>query len=140
LLRFGNLDEKGCPIPVLAYCLVPTHWHFVLWPQRNGQLDEFLRWLTLTHSVPWQAHDHAVGSGHVYQNRFEAFPVESDDHLYTVLRYVERNAPRSGLVQRAEDWRGSSLAARLLGKGASQRPCPWPVPEPKNSISWVAKP
>ncbi len=98
------LDEalERCPIRILAYCLMPTHWHFVLWPQRDDQLSAFLRWLTLTHSVRWQTHYHAVGSGHAYQNRFKAFPVETDHHLCTVLRYVERNAQRAGLAQRAE--------------------------------------
>jgi putative transposase len=136
------LDEalERCPIRLLAYCLMPTHWHFVLWPERDDQLSEFLRWLTLTHSVRLQAHYHSVGSGHVYQDRFKAFPVEADRHLYTVLRYVERNAQRAGLVQRAEDWQWSSLADRLLGGRAARRLSPWPVPRPRNWISRVGEP
>ncbi len=70
---------------------------------------ELLGWLTLTHSVHWQAHYYNTGSGHVYQNRFKAFPVETDDHLYSELRYVERNPQRAGLVQRAEQWAWSSV-------------------------------
>ena len=42
-----------------------------------------------------------------------SFPVQRDEHFYTVLRYVERNALRAGLVDRAEDWRWSSLWAGL---------------------------
>ena len=38
------------PIRLLGYCLMPNHWHFVLWPQRDGQLTAFLRWLTHTHT------------------------------------------------------------------------------------------
>src|SRR5947209_556299 len=95
------LDEalQRHPTRLLGYCLMPTHWHLVLWPEHDGQLTKLLRWLTLTHSVRWQTHYHSTGSGHVYQNRFKAFPVEEDDHLYTVLRYVERNALRAGLVE-----------------------------------------
>ena len=48
-------------------------------------MAELLRWLTLTHSVRRHMHYHSTGSGHVYQNRFTAFPVEADEHLYTLL-------------------------------------------------------
>ena len=58
--------------------------------------------LTLTHVRRWQEHRHRVGEGHVYQGRYKSFPVESDGHLRTVNRYVERNALRAGLVERAE--------------------------------------
>jgi putative transposase len=64
----------------------PNHWHMVLWPSAEGELTAFLRWLTHTHTMRWHAHYHTSGTGHVYQGRFKAFPVEADDHLYTVLR------------------------------------------------------
>src|SRR5881398_558378 len=92
------------PIRLLAFCLMPNHWHLVLWPEHDGELTAFLRWLTHTHSMRWHAHYHTGGTGHVYQGRFKSFPVETDEHLYTVLRYVERNALRANLVARAEDW------------------------------------
>ena len=89
------------PIRILAYCLMSNHWHFVLWPKRDGELTEFLRWLTHTHTMRWHAHHGTGGTGHLYQGRFKAFPVQGDDHLFTVLRYVERNALRADLVPRA---------------------------------------
>src|SRR5882724_3699771 len=51
------------PIRLLGYCLMPNHWHFVLWPQKDGELTEFLRWLTHTHTQRWHAHFHTAGSG-----------------------------------------------------------------------------
>src|SRR5207248_1770643 len=87
-LRVLDAALEKHPLRILGYCLMPTHWHFVVWPEANAQLSAFFRWLTLTHSVRWQAHYHRTGSGHVYQNRFKAFPIAEDDHLYTVLRYV----------------------------------------------------
>jgi putative transposase len=54
-------------------------------------------------------HRHYGTTGHVWQGRFKTFPVQEDDHLVTVLRYVERNALRAELVSRAEDWESSSL-------------------------------
>jgi putative transposase len=126
------------PVRVLAYCVMPTHWHFVLWREADGQLSAFLRWLTLTHSVRWHAHHHSTGAGHVYQNRFKVFVLEADEHLFTVLRYVERNPVRAGLVRRAENWPWSSLACRLAGgPAAGRRLSPWPVAAPPNWWAWV---
>jgi putative transposase len=67
--------------------------------------------------------------------RFKAFPIEQDDHLLTVLRYVERNLLRANLVRRAEAWPWSSMSWRNSGK----RPVilsDWPVPYPRN---WLAR-
>lgn len=85
------------PTRLLGYCLMPNHWHMVLWPRRDGELTAFLRWLTHTHTMRWHAHYHTAGTGHLYQGRFKAFPIQEDDHLYAVLRYVERNALRANL-------------------------------------------
>jgi putative transposase len=125
------------PIRVLSYCLMPNHWHFVLWPATDDELTAFLRWLTHTHTQRWHAHYHTAGTGHLYQGRFRAFPVQADDHLYTVLRYVERNALRAKLVRRAEHWRWSSLWRRHSGAEAKQAFLhPWPLPLPAD---WLAR-
>src|SRR5260370_32063674 len=105
------------PIRLLGYCLMPNHWHFVLWPQRDGQLTAFLRWLTHTHTQRWHAHYHSAGTGHLYQGRFKSFPVQEDEHLYTVLRYVERNPVRAGVVRRA----GGCGAGRPAPRRAAAR-------------------
>jgi putative transposase len=129
------------PIRVLAYCFMPNHWHFVLWPEHEGELTAFLRWLTHTHTQRWHAHYHTSGTGHLYQGRFRAFPVETDDHLYTVLRYVERNPLRAGLVMRADEWRWSSLARRQR-REEQLRPLlhAWPVPLPETWTQHVQQP
>jgi putative transposase len=100
---------------LLAYCLMPNHWHLVVWPEADGELSRFTGWLTLTHAQRWHAHRHTTGSGHLYQGRFKSFPVQDDLHFFTVCRYVERNALRANLVGRAEDWRWGSLYRWLRG-------------------------
>jgi REP element-mobilizing transposase RayT len=65
------------PTRLLASCLMPDHWHLVLWPQKDDELTAFVRWLTHTHSVRWHAHYHTGGTGHIYQGRFKSFPVEA---------------------------------------------------------------
>ena len=50
------LDKQ--PMRVLAYVLMPNHWHLVLWPEGPGDLTAFCRWLRHTHTMRWHAHYH----------------------------------------------------------------------------------
>ncbi len=124
------------PMRVLAYCAMPNHWHLVVWPQEDGDLSEFMRWLTVTHTQRWHAHHHTAGTGPLYQGRFKSFPVEADAHLWTVCRYVERNALRAGLVAQAETWRWSSLWHRVHASGEGLL-SPGPLSWPKNWVEHV---
>ena len=94
---------------LLSFAIMPNHWHLVVWPERDGQLSEWAQWLTVTHVRRWHAQHRTGGTGPIYQGRFKSFPVQDDDHYFTVCRYVERNPRRANLVARAEDWRWSSL-------------------------------
>ncbi len=79
-------DRHGTRI--VSYCLMPTHWHLVLWPRKDDELSEFMRWLTVTHTQRRHAHYHSAGTGPVYQGRFKSFPIQQDAHFLTVCRYV----------------------------------------------------
>jgi putative transposase len=128
------LDEALQHVPgmrLLAYVLMPNHWHLVVWPRHDGELSDFGHWLTLTHTQRWHAHYHDVGSGHLYQGRFKSFPVAADEHFLTLCRYVERNPLRAGLVKSAADWRWGSLCGRAqASEGVLARLSNWPVPRP----------
>jgi putative transposase len=102
------------PVPVLGYCVMPNHWHLVLLPEHDGDLARFMLRLTITHVRRWSEHRRTVGEGHVYQGRYKSFPCQSDEHAWTVLRYVERNPLRAKLVERAQEWPWSSLGQELL--------------------------
>ena len=130
--------KKHQPMRILAYCIMPNHWHIILWPEADGDLSRFLRWLTATHAQRWHRCHGTSGTGHVYQGRFRAFPVEDDEHFLTVCRYVERNALTAGLVDRAEQWRWSSLARRVeRDPRAMELLTRWPV-RPTNLQQWLA--
>ena len=88
------------PMRICGYCLMPNHWHLLLWPENDGDLGAFMQKLTITHVRNWQEHRKKVGMGHVYQGRYKSFPVETDEYFYQVARYVERNALRGKLVAR----------------------------------------
>jgi len=129
------------PTRLLGWCLMPNHWHLVLWPAKDGELSAFVGWLTHTHTQRWHAHHHSAGQGHVYQGRFKSFPIERDEHLLAVLRYVEANAVRARLSHRAQKWRWGSLWARHSGS-TIHRPllAAWPVPRPADWTEQVNRP
>jgi putative transposase len=112
---------------VLAYCLMPNHWHLLLWPAHDGDLARFMMRLTNQHVRRWlSAHDQ-VGSGHLYQGRYKSFAMQDDDHLINVARYVERNAVRAHLAERAELWPWSSVGQGLLQEELRLPLAPWPM-------------
>ncbi|MDB4778378.1 transposase, partial [bacterium] len=92
----------------LAFCLMPNHFHLVLWPREDGDLSRWMQWLMTSHVRRY--HRHYQSSGHVWQGRFKAFPIQSNEHLLTVMRYVERNPVRAKTipVRKAQNWAWSS--------------------------------
>ena len=62
-------------VRLLAYCVMPNHFHLVVWPTRDGELSAFVRWLTQTHVQRWHSAKNAVGDGALYQGRFKSFAV-----------------------------------------------------------------
>lgn len=123
---------------ILAFCLMPNHFHLVLQPKKDNDLQKFMQWITLTHTQRWHTQNNTVGTGHLYQGRYKSFLIEKDEHLLTVIRYVERNPLRAKLVKKAENWNFSSFAIRI-----SRNPnrlkllAEWPILEPRNYISFV---
>jgi len=139
----GLLEEtwESRPVRICAYCLMPNHWHFVLWPERDGDLAAFMQQLSTKHVRRWQLHRRKVGYGHVYQARYKSFPVEEEEYFYQVVRYVERNALRAALGERAEAWRWSSLWRRSSGTPEQkQLLSDWPVAYPKDWCKLVNEP
>ena len=57
---------RRTPTRLLGWCMMPNHWHLVLYPREDGELSAFVRWLTHTHTQRWHAHHHTAGTGHVY--------------------------------------------------------------------------
>jgi putative transposase len=133
------------PIPLLDWCLMPNHWHFVVYPREDGQVSDFFRWLTHTHAMRAIAHRRVMGMGPLYQGRFKSLPVQQDEHLLTLLAYVQRNPVRAKLVKTAADWRWSAEAVRRgahgVGRSSAQELqsllTDWPVDRPRNWPAWV---
>jgi putative transposase len=133
--------KERVPVDVLAYCVMSNHWHLVLRPKGDGDLSSFMQWLTLTHVQRWRAAHQTVGFGPLYQGRFRAFPIEEDPHLLTVLRYVERNPVRAGIVTQAQDWKWGSLHTRTSGTAEDKVIlAKWPIDQPADWVNFVNTP
>jgi len=122
---------------ILAYCLMPNHFHLVLYPKKDNDLQKFMQWITLTHTQRWHIKNRTIGSGHLYQGRYKSFLIERNNHLLSVIRYIERNPLRAKLVKKAENWGFSSLSYRLLKNSKKKLLSVWPIEEPKDYISFV---
>ena len=126
------------PIQIFSYQIMPSHWHFCLSPKNNGDMTKFVQWLTLTHTQRWHARHHSIGSGHLYQGRYKSFLVQKDNYFLQLCRYIENNALRAKLVQRAEDWRWSSLWRRENGTDKQKELLsPWPITIPGDYLELV---
>ena len=126
-------------VDLIAYQWMPNHWHMVLSPREDGAMSRLMYWVTMTHTARHHAHYRCAGSGHLYQGRFKSFPVQSDEHFFTVCRYVERNALAAGMVEAAEQWRFGSLYNWCCGK-SEIRLASWPLPRLRNWVERVNQP
>ena len=136
---FVKLLVEGCKradIAVFAYCLMPNHWHLVLRPAGDHDLAQFIGWVSNTHVKRYHQHYQTTGGGHLYQGRYKSFPVEQDEHLLTVLRYVEANPLRAKLVDRAQDWPWCSLGSSASDEAQGLLE-PWPLDRPPDWLQMV---
>lgn len=116
--HFESLLREGkelIDMRIVAYCIMPNHWHLVLCPKKDTDMADFMRWITTTHVRQRRVQTKSIGHGHLYQGTYKSFPVATDRNMYEVIRYVEQNPLRAKLVRRAENWRWSSLWRREKG-------------------------
>lgn len=136
-LELMHRANSRIPLRLLSYCLMPNHFHFVVWPHDDGDLSRWMHWLLTSHVRRY--HQARGSSGRVWQGRFKAFPIQQNRHLLTVMRYVERNPVRANFVERAVDWDWSSLSIRNA-RTVSRLVCDSPVPKPSDWTAFVDTP
>ena len=81
------------PVAILAACLMPNHVHLVLRPETDRRIARWAHWVFTSHVR--RHHQKYSTDGRIWQGRFKASVIQQDQHLLTVLRYVERNALRA---------------------------------------------
>lgn len=126
-------------VRIISYSLMPNHWHLVVICGRIEEVSEWAHWFEGTHANRWNGAHGTRGSGAVYQGRFQTVPVQTDQSIIRVCRYVERNALRKGLVSVAEAWEWSSLFDYCNNCGTIPLDA-WPIQRPDNWVEYVNTP
>ncbi|MCA9355787.1 transposase [Candidatus Kaiserbacteria bacterium] len=126
---------------ILAYCVMPNHFHIVIKTKQDGEMSQLMKWFTQTHASRWHAKNKTHGSGSLYQGRYKSFIIQDDLHLLTVLRYVERNPLTAKLVTNPLDWKYSSVYRRYNGKEEQKKLLsPWVIEEPSDYLDLLTQP
>jgi putative transposase len=94
---------------LIGFCCLPNGWHMLVIPRRDGDLSKLIAWITITHSARWHLKPRRAASGGLYERRFKSFPVQDDQSVLDMLRFLE-----SHVVPHTEDhpWRWCSAALR----------------------------
>jgi putative transposase len=123
---------------IIAYVLMPNHWHLLLYPREDKNMPDFMRWLSTTHATKFRSKTKTVGTGHLYQGRYKSFLVDTDAYLLTAVKYIERNPVRAKLVTLSEEWKWGSAYRRIRGTKKEQLLlAPSPVPLPYHYRAWI---
>ena len=120
--------KERCPVRLVAYCLMPNHWHMILWPEESESIAKFMHRLCTSHAIRRRKATGTIGQGHVYQHRYHAFVIETEPYYFRAVKYVEANPLRAGLVTSAANWPWSSLAERLGADRGILNPGPLTLP------------
>ena len=95
----------GATCDVVAYCLMPTHYHFLVHIITDG-FSHGMQLLGISYTKAINKQRNRVGA--LFQGAFRAQYIERDEYLLHVSRYIHLNPVLIGLVQRPEDWEFSS--------------------------------
>lgn len=106
--------QRRYPFRLYGYCLMTNHFHLLLTPEPGVSVSRVLQSLTVAHT--WRYHRSHASVGHVWQGRFRSPVVQDDDHGLTVLRYVEGNPLRAGMVADLACYPWSSYPAHAMGR------------------------
>ena len=98
---------------LFGYCLMRNHIHLLIRP-RETPISRIVQSLLVSHTQRYHRFHHS--NGHVWQGRFKSPIIQDDEHLLTVLRYIEANPFRANMVEQAGEYRWSSFGSHGSGR------------------------
>lgn len=90
------------PITILAYCLMPTHYHFVLCQDGDIPISKFIQRLFQTYTQAFNKQQKRKGP--LFEGRFRHVHIDPDEYVVHLCRYVHLNPVTAGLVSSPEEW------------------------------------
>ncbi len=106
-IRKVQLGEKvKTLVDIIAYCLMPTHYHFVLKQNIDGGIVKFISKISNSYAKYFNAKHKR--NGPLWQGRFKNKLIEQDEELLHLTRYVHLNPVTAYLVDKPQDWNFSS--------------------------------
>ena len=108
-LLFDSKEKYN--IKIYAYCLMPNHFHLVIYTKYSESLSKAMHWISSSY-VRYYNKRYKI-SGHLWQGRYKSFIVQKESYLLTLLKYVEVNPKRAKIVKRCEDYKYSSAYNRI---------------------------
>jgi REP element-mobilizing transposase RayT len=95
-------------IRVVAYCLMPNHYHFLLRQTGDYSVSEFMQSVFNAYTKAFNKMYKRTGT--LFEGPFKAIEVLKEDHLMHLCRYIHRNPLEAGLVRDMSDWPYSNFA------------------------------
>ena len=93
---------KSFALSVIAYCLMPTHYHFLI--RQNGEAPAGLLPQRIFNSYTKAFNKRYQQSGTFFEHRFQAKAIKTSPYLYHLCRYIHANPVKDGLVADPADW------------------------------------
>lgn len=87
LLRLNNFCGE---ITILAYCLMPNHFHFFLKQKNSTSINQFLQSLGTRYTMYFNRKHKRVGS--LYQDIYKAVSIETEEQLIYLSKYIHKQA------------------------------------------------
>jgi len=102
LMRRAKSFLTDYPLRVIAYCLMPNHYHFLLYPEEDGVLSRFTQRLFNSYTQAFNKQQER--SGTLFQGRAKSILVDTEEYIIHLCRYIHLNPVRGGLVTHPGEW------------------------------------
>ncbi len=104
-VKIISKDKKGL-VQIIAYCLMPTHFHLILKQLQNNGISDYMRKILESYSSYFNMKHKRKGP--LWESKFYNILVKDDEQLLHLTRYIHLNPVTAKLVDKPKDWEFSS--------------------------------
>ncbi len=90
IIKILNLNNFSDEINLLAYCLMPNHFHFLLKQKKQNSIDRFMRSICTRYTMYFNKKYKRVGS--LYQGVYKAVIIKKENQFLHLTRYIHQQA------------------------------------------------